>query len=194
LLCTYPTPELLAVAQHEDVLNIVRGLGLQHKRTANLIEMAQKWVSLPPDPTRRYYRMNYPFPGSDFCRRRLRTGDLLDPGDDRPGYEIAHLPGIGDYAIDSYRMFYRDTLRGREEGSGFTPEWQKVVPKDKELRKWMIWRWGREGFDYDVLTGNVARFVDSLRFESSELDAPSARRMRRLSTISVKSGRTFCGP
>jgi methyl-CpG-binding domain protein 4 len=194
LLCAYPTPESLAVAQHEDVLNIVHVLGLQHKRTANLIKMAQKWVSLPPDPTRRYYRKDYPFPGSDFGSRHLRTGDLLDPGDDRPGYEIAHLPGIGDYAIDSYRMFYRDTLRGREEGNGFTQEWQKVVPKDKELRKWIIWRWGREGFDYDVVTGNITRFVDSLRFESSELDAPSVRRMRRLSTISVRSGRTFCGP
>jgi len=33
-------------------------------------------------------------------------------GDAREGWEIAHLPGMGAYALDSYRIFHRDELRG----------------------------------------------------------------------------------
>jgi methyl-CpG-binding domain protein 4 len=192
LLCAYPAPEDLAVAQHEDVLTIVRCLGLQNTRTNNLIKMAQKWVQSPPDPSRRYYRRDYPKKGSNLCPG-TKDRQLLEISDERPGWEIGHLPGVGEYAIDSYRIFYRDTLWGIEGGDGVEPEWKRVVPADKELAPYMAWRWAQEGFDYDIKTGQTRRFIDRLRFESSELDGPSIRRTRKLSTMSVSSGRTFIG-
>jgi methyl-CpG-binding domain protein 4 len=192
LLCAYPTPEDLADAQREDVLAILRCLGLQNTRTNNLIKMAQKWVQSPPDPSRRYYRKDYPNKGSNLCPG-TKDRQLLEIGDERPGWEIGHFPGVGEYAIDSYRIFYRDTLWGIEEGDNVEPEWKRVVPADKELAQYIAWRWAQEGFDYNIQTGQTRRFIDRLRFESSELDSPSIRRTRRLSIVSVSSGRTFIG-
>jgi len=77
---------------------------------------------------------------------------------------VAHLPGVGPYALDSWRIFGSDGMRGVEveDGGGIEvkrgqeekePEWMRVVPEDKDLRAWMIWRWDREGWVYDVKTG-----------------------------------------
>jgi len=156
LLCTYPTPESLAVAKSEDIYDIIRCLGLQARRTATMIELAKRWVAAPPCPTRRYARKNYPNPDRDMDHR-LKDGELLDINDKRPGWEIAHLPGIGPYALDSYRIFYRDTLWGIEEGDGVEPEWKRVIPEDKELAPYVAWKWRQEGWDYDIKTGTRTR-------------------------------------
>ncbi|WVW83906.1 hypothetical protein I302_105928 [Kwoniella bestiolae CBS 10118] len=42
------------------------------------------------------------------------------------------------------------TGKGEEE-----EEWRKVVPLDKELRRYLIWRWGIEGIVYDIHTGPI---------------------------------------
>lgn len=42
------------------------------------------------------------------------------------GHEIVQIPGIGKYALDSYRIFVEGDLT--------------VSPTDKELRRWMAWR------------------------------------------------------
>jgi endonuclease III len=154
LLCTYPTPEALAQAEPEDVLAIIRCLGLQKIRSERLVKLAQVWVASPPCPSRRYGIRNYPSSGDN---HDTRTGELLDVDDIRPGWEVAHLPGIGAYALDSYRIFYRDTLRGIVEGDGNEPEWKRVLPLDKDLRPYLVWRWAREGWKWDPLTGNRER-------------------------------------
>ncbi|KAF2703155.1 hypothetical protein K504DRAFT_463784 [Pleomassaria siparia CBS 279.74] len=158
LLCTYPTPEALSVARREDVFGIIRTLGLQEKRTDTLLALGKKWVDAPPDPTRRYARRNY-YPTSSASGSGPRPEDrqLLHMGDKRPGWEIAHLPGIGPYALDSYRIFYRDTLWGVEHGDGLEPEWKRVVPLDKDLRAYLVWKWKQEGWIYHVQSGTRSR-------------------------------------
>ncbi|KAF2788942.1 DNA glycosylase, partial [Melanomma pulvis-pyrius CBS 109.77] len=156
LLSAYPTPEVLAASSHEDVLKIIRTLGLQEKRTTRIIELAKTWVAAPPCLTRRYARRHYPTFCSDM-RLRLKDGELLPLNDPRPGWEIAHLPGVGPYALDSYRIFYRDTLWGVEEGDGIEPEWKRVVPLDKDLRAYLVWKWKQEGWEYNVETGTRTR-------------------------------------
>ena len=48
-------------------------------------------------------------------------------------------------ALDSYRIF-----------ADFDPErWRTVIPLDKELRAYLIWRWAREGKLFDVMKGVV---------------------------------------
>lgn len=67
----------------------------------------------------------------------------------------------GPYALDSWRIFCRDVLRGVATGwngenskqEGFQPEWMRVLPEDKELRAYLRWMWLKEGFVWDPYTG-----------------------------------------
>ena len=72
--------------------------------------------------------------------------------------------GIGAYAIDSWRIFCRDELRGLPTGlpKELTPEakeeelqkeWTRVLAGDKELRAYLRWRWLRNGWEWDPITG-----------------------------------------
>jgi len=84
--------------------------------------------------------------------------EVLALEDPRVGWEVAHLPGVGPYALDSWRIFARDEMRGVVVGvdagvEGEEAEWRRVVPEDKELRPYLKWRWRCEGWDWDPLTG-----------------------------------------
>ena len=126
--------------------------------------MAKAWVEQPPERGRRYRRLNYPMKGDG---RNVKVGEVL--GDERDeevkeeeegeeerrgrvGWEVAHLPGVGAYGLDSWRIFCRDELRGIKEDDG-DEEWRRVVPLDKELRAYLRWRWLQEGWVWDPLTG-----------------------------------------
>ncbi|WVR07040.1 hypothetical protein IAU60_004079 [Kwoniella sp. DSM 27419] len=43
-----------------------------------------------------------------------------------------------------------DEADGVDEGE---EEWRRVRPNDKELRRYLIWRWGIEGIAYDIYSG-----------------------------------------
>jgi methyl-CpG-binding domain protein 4 len=174
LLSQYPTPQSMAVAKVDAVFEVIRVLGLGKIRSERLIKMAEAWVAAPPDPARRYGKKNYPREGDNLD---VRDGELLGPDDERTGWEIAHLPGVGPYALDSYRIFYRDQLRGIEgaetasrlDASGnkkrgrppkrdiVEAEWQRVVPEDKDLKPYVEWRWKEEGWLWDGETGKRTR-------------------------------------
>lgn len=91
--------------------------------------------------------MHYPDRG---CGLDVKTDEILGLDDEREGWEIAHLPGMGPYALDSYRIFYRDRLRQVTEEE---PEWMRVLPLDKDLRPYLKWRWAQEGWEWSELTG-----------------------------------------
>lgn len=98
----------------------------------------------------------------------------------RVAWEISHLPGLGPYSHDSWRMFCRDVLLGRAEGwngegakpplneagkegkGEFEPEWKRVLPLDKELRAWMSWMWLKEGWVWNKETGERTRASEEL--------------------------------
>jgi hypothetical protein len=90
---------------------------------------------------RRYRRLHYPSRG---CGTDVKPGEVLRPGDERVGWEIAHLPGMGAYALNSYRIFYRDRLRAVDDEDGIEAEWKRVVPMGKELKPYLKWRWEKE--------------------------------------------------
>ncbi|KAF2084122.1 DNA glycosylase, partial [Saccharata proteae CBS 121410] len=153
----YPTPEDLATAEVAEVADTIRSLGLHNNRARTLIAMARTWVEQPPEGGKRHRRLNYPHRGAG---KGIRRGEVIgdDADDDRFGaWEVAHLPGCGPYALDSWRIFCRDKLRG--VGSDYNdarllePEWKRVVPRDKELRAFLRWMWLREGWVWDPLTG-----------------------------------------
>jgi methyl-CpG-binding domain protein 4 len=154
----YPTATDLVHANISDLAAMIKNLGLQNTRANTLVNLAKTWIEEPPVKGKRYRTLNYPVPGAG---RDIRPSEVLDDDDERQGaFEIGHLPGCGSYAMDSWRIFCRDRLRGLASGYNgdganetFQPEWTRVVPKDKELRAFLRWSWLREGFAWNPLTG-----------------------------------------
>ena len=167
----YPTPEDLAQADHQDLVELIATLGLQNQRAKKLVAIAKTWCENPPVKGKRYRCLHYPEKGDG---KEYKKDEVIeDESDDeeeedgsaddiRGALEIAHIPGCGPYAWDSWRIFCRDVLRGLAEdynGKGaayasfFVPEWQRVLPLDKELRACLRWMWLREGWVWDCESG-----------------------------------------
>ena len=168
LLALCPDPASLASISPADLTNLLRPIGLQNIRAARLISLAQAWLVAPPCKERRYRKLHYPRRG---CGTDVKAGEILNEADDRAGWEIAHLPGVGPYALDSFRIFCRDRLRGINcyEGTKevVEPEWKRVVPADKDLNAYLIWRWRREGWIWDPLIGTRVHVDASVATETS---------------------------
>lgn len=165
LMERYPTPADLAVAKHEDVVEIIQHLGLQNQRTKKCINLAKAWCERPPQKAKRYRLLHYPKQGDG---KDVKPDEILGEDDERVAWEVGQLPGIGAYAIDSWRIFCRDELRGLQhglpnrideasKGTELQKEWARVVPMDKELRAYLRWRWLRNGWVWDPLTGEKRR-------------------------------------
>lgn len=165
LMERYPTPADLAAANLDDVLDIIQCLGLQNQRAATCINLAKAWLERPPERGKRYRVLHYPRKDDG---KDIKTGEIIDENDERIGWEIGQLPGVGAYAIDSWRIFCRDELRGLPSAlpKDLTPEakeadigkeWARVLPLDKELRAYLRWRWLRNGWEWDPVTGERKR-------------------------------------
>ncbi len=162
LMEKYPTPESLVAADLEEIVPIIRHLGLQNQRSNTYQMYAKIWLDNPPTKGKRYPVRGYPNPES---ARDVKKGEILDDDDERHAWEIGHMTQ-GPYAIDSWRIFCRDRLRGEADSwngegrrEGFQPEWMRVLPQDKELRVYLRWMWLKEGFEWDPFSGEkeVAR-------------------------------------
>jgi methyl-CpG-binding domain protein 4 len=138
LLERYPTPKELSVASLDHLTAMLQPIGLHNIRAVRLIALANAWLTAPPCKERRYRKLHYPSCG---CGKDVKPGEVLGLDDEREGWEIGHLPGMGAYALDSYRIFYRDTLRGIEVGDGVESEWKRVRADDKELKAYLEWKW-----------------------------------------------------
>jgi methyl-CpG-binding domain protein 4 len=170
LILQYPTPERLARASESDLAGLIRPLGLQHTRARRLVAFAQAWLRNPPSKLRRYRKLHYPRPG---CGRDVGVDEVLGMDDPREGWEVAHLPTLGPYALDCFRIFHRDVLRslaadwkGANAAPGFEPEWKRVVPLDKELKAYLRWMWLKEGWIWDPASGaKTAASVERMQLE-----------------------------
>lgn len=161
LMDRYPTPADLAGANQADVVTIIQHLGLQNQRAKKCINLAKAWLERPPEKGKRYRVLHYPKRNDG---KDVGLGDIIGEDDERVAWEIGQLPGIGVYAIDSWRIFCRDELLGLPTGlpKELTPEakeeelqkeWTKVLAGDKELRAYLRWRWLRNGWTWDPVTG-----------------------------------------
>lgn len=171
----YPTPEDLAQANEEELVDMIYHLGLQTQRAKRLIKIAKAWSAEPPVKGRRYRTLHYPGKGDG---KELKKNDIVeeDSHECAGALEIGHIPGCGPYAWDSWRIFCRDPLRGVAEdyngtnhvpSEDFVPEWQRVLPLDKELRACLRWMWLREGWIWDPETGEK-RAATSEEMEQAE--------------------------
>lgn len=81
--------------------------------------LAKAWVKDEPRKGRRWRRKGYPEVGRDGGDVKAGEEPIADEEvDGRVAWEIGHLPGVGRYALDSWRIFCRDRLRGVEKGMG----------------------------------------------------------------------------
>lgn len=162
VLDRYPTVEAMAAASLTDLVSMIHYLGFQNQRARKCIGLAQTWLACPPKKGRRYRKPHYP------CKtdgRDIAEDECIEDDDPRVAWEIAHLPGVGAYSLDSWRIFCRDKLRGmandwKGNGAmehGFVPEWKSVLPQDKELRAYLTWMWLKEGWVWDRQTGKLTR-------------------------------------
>jgi methyl-CpG-binding domain protein 4 len=134
LFAKYPSLEDLSLAISKDLTAMLQPIGLHNIRAMRLIAMAKAWLAAPPSRERRYRKLHYPARG---CGTDVKPGEVFGPEDERDGWEIAHLPGIGKYALDSYRIFYRDTLRGIAVAGDVDLEWKRVRADDKDLKSYL---------------------------------------------------------
>jgi len=173
----FPTPNDLAKAENDGLVDILYPIGLYNSRAKRLKDLGQAWCERPPVPGKGYTRARgrymfvpAPAPGEEGNQddkenpsKKDRKALVKDVKGAEPVFghwEIAHLPGVGPYCLDSFRIFYRDKMRelaedwlGKGAGVNFEPEWKRVVPMDKDLRRYVKWLWKNEGFDYDIDTG-----------------------------------------
>ncbi|KAL4979620.1 hypothetical protein BDW66DRAFT_157090 [Aspergillus desertorum] len=158
----YPTIEAMAAADLHELVSMIHRLGFQNQRARKCIALAQTWLDRPPSRDKRYRKLNYPRKADG---KDVKAGECIDDEDKRVAWEIAHLPGVGAYALDSWRIFCRDELRDLAKNwkgdgaapAGSIPEWKSVLPQDKELRAYLTWMWLKEGLIWDRETGQTIR-------------------------------------
>ncbi|KAJ5096997.1 hypothetical protein N7456_007718 [Penicillium angulare] len=161
----YPTINCMAEADESEFVSLIHRLGFQNQRARKCISLAQTWQTNPPLKDKRYRRIHYP---QKLDGRDVGPEESLDDEDPRSAWEVAHLPGVGAYSLDSWRIFCRDELRGLAtdwQGTGatthgFVPEWKSVLPQDKELRAYLTWLWLKEGWVWDHHTGDLTPASD----------------------------------
>ncbi|KZT07369.1 uncharacterized protein LAESUDRAFT_724821 [Laetiporus sulphureus 93-53] len=139
LTARWPTAPALAQASPDALERLITHLGLGKSRTKRLIALSQAYVSDPPQPGALR-------PSRCYVQARMLSSEtgLLEKVRQRyPPTCASHLPGSGPYALDSYRIF-----------CGPPDEWKRVMPHDKELVKYIKWKWAvSELRSWDKLDG-----------------------------------------
>ncbi|KAJ4319136.1 hypothetical protein N0V84_006498 [Fusarium piperis] len=155
----FPTPmAVVDPANTDELVGMIRHLGLSVHRVALMQKYAQGFLHNPPRAGKTYKVKNYD--QRDFDPSAKVSTPSEEPEEhDLEAWEIGHLTK-GKYAIDSWRIFCRDELLGRAtdwNGGGrepeFQPEWMRVRPDDKELRAYLRWMWMKEGWEWDPVSG-----------------------------------------
>ncbi|KAF8722430.1 hypothetical protein AX14_009834 [Amanita brunnescens Koide BX004] len=113
----WPTPYHLSQADEAVLKSTIGRLGLQSIRARRLIQISCIYLLDPPS----IYD----------CRPSRHT----HKGKRYPSTPISHLPGIGPYALDSYRIFCDSHINPTSK------EWKDVMPTDKELIRFLKWKW-----------------------------------------------------
>lgn len=167
----FPSPEELADSNNvEELLGMIRHLGLAVNRLGFIQKYAAAFTHNPPTPGKLYKVRHYDkrdtlpmakgITGLGFdSDSSILTADATNTNTNAEAWEIGHMTQ-GKYTLDSWRIFCRDELLGRAQdwnGKGqrpeFQPEWMRVMPHDKELRAYLRWMWMREGWEWDPETG-----------------------------------------
>jgi hypothetical protein len=134
----------LAIANSDEIKPYFKGLGLS-TRAQRLIDLAKIWLELPPE----------------INKRRGKRGQKSDDIS-----EVSHLPGIGRFASDCWRVFCKEQFY-RSAGHDLPEaEWKRVVPRDLKLIDYLKSRWEKEGFIWNPTDGSLRKRLS----ESKDLE------------------------
>ncbi|KAI5886262.1 uncharacterized protein SCHCODRAFT_02517518 [Schizophyllum commune H4-8] len=125
LLDIWDTPEKMAQASPDEIYPCIRHLGLGHSRSMRIVDLSRAWIARPP---------SFDDELADAPLASISTNLKTDKSTDPKHYPltpISHLPGVGRYALDSFRTFC----------TGGSDEWKSVRPTDKELIRFLAWKW-----------------------------------------------------
>ncbi|KAF8266135.1 DNA glycosylase [Lactarius quietus] len=149
----WPTPEALAQADPAELEDCIRCLGLQSTRAKRLIALSAAYLNSPA-----ITEQQHPPEEQEPSTKKKH----------RPETPVSHLPGSGPYALDSYRIY-----------CGGPGAWRTVMPRDKELVRYVKWRWAAEGVQWSPTLGVIGHanetYLEQLIHELVALD-PYARR------------------
>ncbi|EPQ56775.1 DNA glycosylase [Gloeophyllum trabeum ATCC 11539] len=134
VLKKWPTPEALSAANESELVELITPLGLQRQRAKRIIKLSNAYLKDPPLPGV-LHRSKVAGASTAACSGASEDSWSL-PATRYPPTPISHLPGAGPYALDSYRIFC-----ARDD------EWKSVRPSDKELIKYLKWKWAVTSFD-----------------------------------------------
>ncbi|KIM24793.1 hypothetical protein M408DRAFT_331611 [Serendipita vermifera MAFF 305830] len=131
IMSRWPDMEALSRACVPELQELLTPLGLAAVRTQRLILFANMYLQDPPSQS------------------HLRPSRVqVAKGEPKyPPTAISHLPGMGKYALDSYRIFCCEAVG--------VDDWKTVMPLDKELRVYVRWRWAILGQVWDCQRGVV---------------------------------------
>ncbi|KAJ7727839.1 DNA glycosylase [Mycena maculata] len=157
ILATWPTAWALSQAAEPDLVAFILPLGTQNVRAKRLIDLSRAYLLDPP--SRRDERPSRAVGPPMSPRKRAKY----------PPTAISHLPGAGVYALDSYRVFC---------SGPFSEEWKDVAPSDKELIRYLKWKWAAlENKQWAPETGPLRTAdIPYLKNLISELELHSASR------------------
>ncbi|KAG5726068.1 Methyl-CpG-binding domain protein 4 [Termitomyces sp. T112] len=129
IIAKWPTPWALSHANLTELVAILKPLGTHNIRSSRLIKLSELYLRDPPY-----------VPDLRPSTPRLPSSDTLahDSSSKRTRYPptpISHLPGAGQYALDSYRIFCT------VHHPSTSDEWKVVMPSDKELIRYLRWKW-----------------------------------------------------
>ncbi|PPQ72028.1 hypothetical protein CVT24_008080 [Panaeolus cyanescens] len=128
IISKWPTALHLSKATIPELVCILRRIGMQTVRAKRLVALSSAYLADPPS-------VYDPRPSRDFnSPPRTQT---FEKGDTSclTSSPISHLPGVGRYALDSYRIF---CMSHDDPKSG---EWKKAQPSDKQLALYLKWKW-----------------------------------------------------
>ncbi|KAG1762107.1 hypothetical protein EDD22DRAFT_893058 [Suillus occidentalis] len=138
LMDRWPIPR-----DNDEIVYILRPLGLYNKRAAWLKEISQRYIDDPPTDILRPSKCRLEIP----ARLQITVPTYVNPRKRKnhdspkrtrkmtipyPPTPISHFPGVGRYALDSYRIFCT---------SNESEEWKQIMPEDKELIRYL---WANE--------------------------------------------------
>ncbi|KAL0951017.1 hypothetical protein HGRIS_007758 [Hohenbuehelia grisea] len=157
----YPTPFALSQANEADVTALIQRLGCQTIRARRLIDLSRQYMQDPPLFNDLRLSKSIIQAPPDSPRKRARY----------PPTPISHLPGTGPYALDSYRIFCT------QKHEPFSDEWKHVTPSDKELIRFLKWKWAHHEHKKWAPDLGVFGPIDPIYVEAliADLDATSPR-------------------
>ncbi|KIM61261.1 hypothetical protein SCLCIDRAFT_54412, partial [Scleroderma citrinum Foug A] len=136
----WPTPRELIDAPLDELVELLRPLGFYNKRAKWFKEISQRYIDDPPRYANSRPEAELTIASQRPCTRQTRSRARVSSS--YPHTPISHFPGVGPYALDSFRIFCRSSLE--PEADTTNEVWKQVMPSDKELVRYLKWKWAYE--------------------------------------------------